>query len=444
MTGPLDTTIAIPPPEPPPPPRRPRVAAPAVEPAWNLPAGLADLAVSGGALLAEADAQVECVVEGLLEPTDVCLFSGEEKTALKTWQLLELAVARILGGQWLGRQVKCGKPGRVLFISTETSRRNIGRRLKAICRGLGVDPRRVAEHLVVVDQPITILPREFLDRARRKSTVANAVASIKLHDKERREALDRNVEAIADGEAKRLGRNLDALEAILDSPKGTWSLVCIDTVRQTLEGDENSSADASRYTQGCRELGRALACPVVASHHTSKGGTAGDARSSRGSVELTAGPDALCTVGTSGEYPTVHSRLRNLESPGPVGYRLAVDPNGGAKLEILPPCGKANAVADDDVLAVLRTHADTGLSVTKIRTLVSAAKGGKPGAKANPKVIEGKLTALEAKGLISRCHIQQRNGETFDGWRIGTGGGVVEAKPIQRTLAEAMEDPDDV
>src|ERR1035438_3990594 len=172
--------------------------------------------------------------------------------------------------------------------------------------------------------------------------------------------------------------------------------------------EHNSSADASRYTQGCRELARAAGCPLVASHHTSKSGTPGDARSSRGSVELTAGPDCLITVDTSGDYPTAHYRLRNLETPGPVGYRLAVDPSGGARIEILPPCGRANAVADDDVLAVLRTHADTGLSVSKIRGLVSTTKGGKRGSKANPKIIEGKLGVLEGKGLISPCRSKQR------------------------------------
>ncbi len=411
---------------------------------WKLPDGLQGLAVGGAELLAEDEGKPDFVVDGLLEKTDVALFTGEEKVALKTWQLLDLAVAVITGQPWQGRAVRCGKPARVLFISTETSKRNIARRLRALCRGRGVKVEDVAPFMYVVDEPITILPSEALDRARYKSRVGNAVASLKTPDKDRRAALERNIEAVADGEARRMGRNVDALEALLASPPGTWALVCIDTVRQTLEGDENSSADAARYTQGCRELARSAGCPVVASHHTNKSGTAGDARSSRGSVELTAGPDCLLTVDTSGDYPTVHYRLRNSESPAPAGYRLLVE-GDVARLEVLPPCGRGNDVGEDDVLNILKAHADTGLTESTIRKMLAAAKGGKPGAKANQKLTTRTLDALVRKKLAAKCEIRQRKGPPFEGWRLGPVGGTVEAKPVQKTLDEAlMEDPTDV
>jgi hypothetical protein len=454
MTTAANDPIEIPPPAEQRAPRRTRrsaVASDPLPPMPPLPPAIAAIASTGDSLLAEADAPVAFIVDGLLEPGDVMMLSGAEKDALKTWQLLALAVARIVGGTWLGRQVARAESGRVLFVSTETSRRNIARRLRALCRGHNIDAMHVASRLVVVDQPITILPREVLERKRWQSAAANSVATLKIGDSERRASLERNVEAIAEGEARRLGRNLDVLEAILDAPASTWVLICIDTVRQTLEGDENSSADAARYTQGCREMGRAARCPVALSHHTSKGGTAGDARSARGSVELVAGPDALLSVDASGEYPTAHFRLRNHESPSPVGYRLALDPSGAARIDVLPPCaGKAvGGVEDTDLLAILRAHSDTGLSESKIRELVSQSRGGKPKSKANAGTVKRRLEALAARSLVSRCQIQPREGKSFGGWRLGPAGGVVEARPISnRTLAESigdeMGDPNDV
>jgi hypothetical protein len=417
-------------------------------PTWELPEALAQIAVGGDELLAECDAVPDFVVDGMLEAGDLALLTGEEKRALKTWLLIELAIAVITGGKWLGRSVKCTAPALVLFISAETSKRNIGRRLRARCRTLNVDPKHVARHLRVVDRPITILPRDALARVREKSLDVNTLAAAKTNDKERRDALLEHRHRFADGEAHRLGRNLDALEALLDCPPGVWGLVLIDTVRACMEGDENSSRDAGQFTAGAREIARTLRCPVVASHHTSKSGSGGDPRSSRGSVELTAGPDALFTVDTSGDHPTMHVQLRNHESPPPVGYALVVEPDRAARIDVLPPCGRANDVAEDDVLAVLREHQQTGLTESKIRAFVAAKKSGKPGAKANQKVVVEKLAKLEAKGQASRCTIIRRGGRgTFEGWRFGPKGGTVEAEQVEqqtRTLDEAMGDPTDV
>ncbi len=425
-------------------PKRSQVQQVAAVPGWSLPEGLEGLAVGGADLLREAERPADFAVDGLIEAEDVVLVTGREKDALKTWLLLSFAVARVLGGMWLGFRARTAPPARVLFVSTETSPRNIARRLMALCRGLDIPVDRVAPYIYVVAEPVTVLPRGALERARRSATVRNVVAALKIGDADRRAALERNIDEIAEGEARRLGSNLDALAAILDAPPGTWAAICLDTLRQCLEGDENSSADAARFTQGCRELARAARCPVLVSHHTNKSGDASDARSSRGSVELTAGPDVLVSVDTSGEYPTAHFKLRNHESPAAVGYRLAVDPQGAVRLDVLQACGRPSEANEDDVLTVLRDHAGDGLSVSKIRTFVAAAKGGKPGAKANQNMVEARLAALVAKGLASPCKIRRRNGEEFDGFRIGPSGGVVEAKPLQRTLAEAMGDPTNV
>ena len=409
--------------------------------AWRLPQGLHGLAIGGSELLAEDDAP-DFVVDGLIEREDTVLLIGQEKKAQKTWLALTLAVARILGTEWLGRKVACGRPGRVLFISTETSRRAIKRRLRLLCAAIGIPIEQVAPYFYVIDRPVTLLPREHLERERERAWEANALAAVKIHDDSRRKSLDNAIDRFADDAKARLGTNVGALEALLGSQPGTWSLIVVDTVRQCLEGSENDSESAKRYTQGARDLARAQRCMLVSIHHDNKSGDPTDPRTSRGSTELTAGPEVLIKIDCSGPHPTAHFHLRNNERPEPVGFNIARR-GEGIGLDVLPPCGRQREVDEDEVLEVLRAHAPDGLAMTTLRKKLQARKGGAAGSKANPNTVRAKLDALVARGLVSECQIVAKGGRKFEGWRFGSVGGVVEAKHL-RTLDEALSDETDV
>ncbi len=118
-----------------------------------------------------------------------------------------------------------------------------------------------------------------------RSTVTSSSRASESIDAQRAQALQRSAEDLAQVAASSLGTNLNVLTAAEDAPEGTFGLALFDTFRACLKGDENSSADAVRYNEAARELGRALRCPVVSSHHNGKGSDESTARSARGSGE---------------------------------------------------------------------------------------------------------------------------------------------------------------
>lgn len=390
------------------------------------PSALGEIATNGLDLLTEDDGPVQYVVDGLIEPEDVVMLTGREKLSLKTWDVLDLAICRVLGADWFGRNVAKGE-GKVLFVSCETSPRQVARRLKALCKGRGVAPEDVAGSLVFVFEPISIVPRSERTRVGDRADLSARLSAARTYDKDRRDALLGSASTIARREVGALGRNLDALEEIEDAPSGSYSLVVLDTLRQCLEGDENSSRDAARFTQGCRDLARAAGCPIIVTHHTNKSGDASDARSSRGSVELTAGPDVLLSIDTAGDNPTMHVTMRNGEAPAPIGYRLVdVDGDGGGlRLDVVdaaPAKGKqkrTQGVDDADVLDVLVT-AGIALSVSNIRKALAKARGSAKGSKVNADATQRALDELETRGLVSKVKIEPKNGKPFVGYRAGT------------------------
>ncbi len=394
---------------------------PPAAPAWRLPEDLEPYAVGGSDLLATDDGEDRFVVDRVIGLTDLVLLTGREKEALKTWAVLDLAIARVLGASWLGFALTPCPPARVLIVSAETSLRHVARRIKALCAGRGVDPMSVVPFLYVVDEPISLVPRAERQRTQDKADLSARLQAVRIYDDKRRSDLQRAAEAIAEREVDSLGRNLDALEAVESSPAGTWGLVIFDTLRQCLEGDENSSRDAARLTQASRELARAAGCPVVLTHHTNKGGDGSDARSSRGSVELTAGPDTLISIDTSGDHPTAHFRCRNHEAPEPVGYLLVPHDGGGLRLERREPStsGKGGKVGDDEVLEVLRTQAPEAVSLTRVRQFVSEQRGSKPGSKVSATSARDALDRLVKIGVATKVPIKAKGGKEFDGWRIG-------------------------
>jgi len=411
---------------------------------WPVPPELAGIALGGADLLAEDDGRNDFVVEGLIEREDLVLVVGREKDSAKTFLALDLAVSRVVGGPWLGFDVQRAPSGRVLFVSCETSARQIARRLRALRKGRGIDAMRVAAHLLVVDRPISMVPRAMRDRTANKSQLSALVSAAKMPDAERRRALRASADTIAEREVDALGQNLDALAAIEDAPEGTWTLIIIDTVRECLVGDESSSEDAAAFSQAARELARAAGCPLVAIHHTSKAGAAGDARAARGSTQLTASPDAIITIDTSGETLTANFRLRNHAAPDARGYALVPGEDGAIRIE--PRAASKSTVDAGDVLALLQEHAPDALTVTKIRTLLSGRRGGKSRSKVAPGPVEDALAQLAKSGQVTKVDIETR-GKTLAGWRAGTDSRPDTGKQIGCTHSGAeafFGDPGDV
>jgi len=401
-----------------------------------IPKGLEDHAVCGDDLLAEAEGEDVFLVSPLIGETDLVLLKGPEKLAFKTWVALFLAVSVILGCSWVGFRVERRAPRFVLFVSAETSRRNIARRLRAICKGLGVEVGKVAPYLVVLDEPITLIPVvERLRVAQRKFRDV-ALAGAKAVDASRAKQLRDSAQGLAEVEISSLGQNLHLLQAIEEADEGTWSLIILDTLRDCLQGDENSSADASRFMAAARALARKCECPVMSVHHTNKAGDESDARSSRGSTALTASPDVIISVDTTGLHPTLHFRCRNVATPAPVGFEVVATEDGGMKLEVREASaakGKgSDGVTAEDVVAAFALSDVEALTVSSLRRLVSDVRGGKPGGKVSPNAVERHLLALEKSGAVSRAEITRAKGDPLPGWVLGKSGGEFPAVPVKK------------
>jgi hypothetical protein len=416
---------------------------------WKLPAGLEERAVCAVDLIADARKPPTFVIDHLAEAGDVVLLAGAEKVSFKTWLALNLAIARIIGRDWLGFEVQSGKPQRVLFISTETRGTVLVRRHLAVC-GTEIDAAVAAKYLYIIDEPVTLVSVAERERVRAKAEGETRLAALRTFSDEQRATLRASAENVGAWAANSLGTNVDLLDSI--AVPDTWSLIIIDTLRQCLDGEENNSQDAARFIAAARELARTCGCVVVIVHHTNKTGAAGEARSSRGSGEITAGPDVIASIDPTGEYPTVHFLIRNHAPVDPVGYNVVTE-GEGVRLDVLPPCaGKSKDLIADDVLEIFRAHPNDGLTVSTLRKLIAKARGGKPGAKANAKAVERQLTALEKRGAISRCEIVTGKGaKAIDGYRLGASGGKlplrrfdVEGRKDTGDLTEWLGDPSDV
>ncbi len=402
----------------------------------TLPEALRGVASYGADLIADGEGEDVFIVDRLIGETDVVMLKGHEKTAKKTWLALAMSVSVILGKSWLGFHVERRAPRFVLFVSAETTRRNISKRLRALCKGIGVPVERVAPYLVVIDQPITMIPRHERERTRAKKFRDTRLAGVKSFDSQKSKVLLEGARELADSEEDALGENLALLKAIEDADEGTWSLVVLDTLRECLDGDENSSKDGGRFMKAARALARSCACPVVPIHHTNKGGDETDARSSRGTTALTASPDVIVSIDTSGAHPTLHFLCRNVESPPSVGYELVTLPDdGGVRLEAREasaPTVKGDAVTAEDVLGAFELTDVEALTESTLRGLVAQVRGLKKGSKVSPAAVRRHLVALEKTGAVSRAEVEQSKGDPLPAWVLGPDGGTFPAVPVTK------------
>lgn len=195
----------------------------------------------------------------LLEKVPVVAMYGTPKSG-KTFLALDLGLSVASGVDWHGRRVK---KQRVVYLAGECGRGLI-RRAKAwsVARGVPLDTmdnfHRVS-HAVVLDDP-----------------------------QQRRELIE---ELTRDGE-----------------PLG---LLIVDTVSRCMVGDENSTADMSRFVRACDELHQRTGATVMLVHHAGKD----QSRGMRGSNVLLGAVDLELRVKREGDVTTLEATAARDQEP---------------------------------------------------------------------------------------------------------------------------------
>ncbi len=180
------------------------------------------------AALADVGAERDWFAEGAIEGDPLALFVAPEKSG-KSWALMQLAVAAVTGGAWLGR-FPIRRRGSAVLLDGEYGQTETARRLARIARGMGHDPRAVLSQV-----------RHFHSAGLRLVKDDPLLLGV-FHD------LKANPAAV----------------------------VIIDPLRNHLAGSENESEVALDALWCCQALCNAAGCPVIIAHHLNKsGGTSG-------------------------------------------------------------------------------------------------------------------------------------------------------------------------
>lgn len=162
--------------------------------------------------------------EGAIEGSPIIMFAGPEKSH-KSWAAMQLAVATILGGKWLGKfQIK--RPGSVAYFDAEYGAYEFARRVARIARGMGAEPRTVLAQI-----------RHFYS------------SGMLLN--------------LSDQELQEHGRDIAAQRP---------ALIIVDPLRNHLDGDENSAEAINAAYRALDRLRITGNCPVHVLHHLNKSG----------------------------------------------------------------------------------------------------------------------------------------------------------------------------
>lgn len=177
----------------------------------------------------------EWQIEGLLPRESVCVLYGDAQAG-KTFLALDLAARIATGTPWQGREVL---PGAVVYIAGEGGS-GLKKRLRALIQA---HPAMLSAPFRLLRQPVNV--REHL--------------------------------------AEIVTRCRDIAE-----DAGGLGLIVIDTLSQTIFGDENGS-DMTAYVSSATELARTMKSPVLIVHHQGKDG----ARGARGHTSLRGNVDVM-------------------------------------------------------------------------------------------------------------------------------------------------------
>lgn len=216
-------------------------------------------------------------VAGLLPRKAVAVLFGDAQAG-KTFLALELAACIALGREFAGMKVK---QGAVLYIIAEGFG-GFAKRLRAL----------VSKHPDLPSAPLRVILQAVNLREWKEDLLIRA----------------RDVEEDA----------------------GPLGLVVIDTLSQTLWGDENSGQDMAEYIGAAGLLADLLGCPVLILHHKGKD----DARGMRGSSALRGNVDVAINLKADADgnrvattNPAAGGKSRD-DEPVNLGFRLRAVPVG--------------------------------------------------------------------------------------------------------------------
>lgn len=208
-------------------------------------------------------------IEGLLPRESVCVVFGDAQAG-KTFLALDLSAHILTGTQWQGREVL---PGSVIYIAGEGGS-GLKKRLRAL----------IQAHPAMLSAPFRLL-RQAVNVREHWSEIVTRCKDV-------------------------------AEEA------GNLGLIVIDTLSQTIFGDENS-ADMAEYVSAATELARATKASVLIVHHQGKDGTRGARGSSalRGNVDVMIKLEMREGFRTGTTDPAAGGKIKDGE-PVEFGFRL--------------------------------------------------------------------------------------------------------------------------
>ena len=204
-------------------------------------------------------------VEGVIEGTPIVTYVAPEKSC-KSWHLIQLCVAAVVGQSWLGR-FRVKRQGPAVYLDGEMGEMEFARRAARLARGYGRDPSEVLTHL------------------RHCWT-----ASVRLHED------DSDLLAVVEA--------VHELQPVV---------VVLDPWRNHLDGNENDS-DVTLAAMYCVEaLRQAASAPVIIAHHLNKAGAAAGSRAFKTRADL------VITAEDVDDEPRFTAVGRTLRSGDPIG-----------------------------------------------------------------------------------------------------------------------------
>jgi 5S rRNA maturation endonuclease (ribonuclease M5) len=234
------------------------------------------------------------LVSGLITKGGTAVAAGEPKAGIKTWMLIELAVAIATGTRAFGEFY--AEQGRVAFFFAEDQAQSVRNRVRAILAG--------GDRMIAPSQ-LLLQPRgEFID-VMKDDDLAWVIAS-----------------------ARRLGK---------------IDMLVLDPLRDVHSGEEDKSDSMRDVMRRLRLLGEVIGCTVAVSHHVPKQTKDTAARrpgqNLRGSSAIHGSIDSGLYIqpadsgdGTTTFAAGVISQVKNARSAGAFGLELAItdDANGEA------------------------------------------------------------------------------------------------------------------
>lgn len=311
--------------------------------------------------------------EGAIEGNPLIVLSGPEKKN-KSWAAMDLAVATITGGSWLG-EFKIARRGPCFYCDGEYGEYDFARRVARICRGAGADPAAIMKTL-------------------------GHLYSTKLTLKEGNGAF---------------------ATLLAYAKKVRPALIIVDPFRNHLDGDENLVPIIIQAASRLSELRDAAGCPLMVLHHPNKAGTPSGSRSIQTRADLLiTGTDAEEPV-----YTTTGRRIRARIDPIAVPFSISVEHQDDDDDSIAQTRVRRVVVDPSDlqidgpsklarmVLAFLRTQSEP-----RSANYIAKATQEKSGKSRSNGDVKDALEELRGDGL-AECVPSGVvfNGRNHDGWR---------------------------